>query len=122
MTSEQMTVARASDLPHKIKKPERNERATGNEWKGFTKTAVDRHPAPNDQHAQGNCEKDVTRSGHSGNRERLRLFPMLRPRRDYKRKPMRRDGSVQERDAETRDNEGDEDDIIHLRKNLTICV
>src|SRR6266576_5988961 len=121
MTSEQMIVARASsDLLHKIKKPERDERATGNQWKGFTDPAVDRNAAPNDQHPQGNCEKHVASSGHTGNRERLRLFPMLRPRRDYKRQPMRGDGSVQERDRKTRNDEGDEDEIIHLRNNLTI--
>ena len=82
---------------------------------GLTHTAIDRHAAPNDQHAQGNCEKHVARSGHSGHRERLRLFPMLRPRRDYKRQPMRGDGSVEERDRSPRNNEGDEDQIIHLR-------
>src|SRR6266513_6407426 len=121
MTCEQMAVAPASsDLPHKIKKPECDERATGNQWKGFTDPAVHRHAAPNDQHPQGNCEKHVASSGDTGNRERLRLFPMLRPRRDYKRKPMRRDGSVEERDRKTCNNEGDKDEIIHLRNNLTI--
>jgi hypothetical protein len=94
MTSEQMTVADAFDLPHKIKKSERNERATGNQWKEFTDPAVDRHAAPNNQHSQRNCEEHVTRAGHAGNRERLWLFPMLRSRRDYKRQPMCRDGSV----------------------------
>src|SRR5262245_14672643 len=123
MTSEQMTVARASsDLSHKIKKPERNQHATGNQWKDFTDSAVYRHAAPNHQHAQRNCEKNMTRSGHSGNRERLRLFPMLRPRRYHKRQPMRWDGSVQERDGKTANNKRDEDELIHLRNNLTICV
>src|SRR5512146_1064799 len=118
-----MTVARASsDLPHKIKKPERNQRATGNEWEGFTDPAVDRHPAPNDQHPQCNRKKHVACSGQSSNRERLRPVPMLRPRRDYKRQPMRRDGSMQERDGKTRNNKGDEDEIIHLPNNLTISV
>src|SRR5689334_20924547 len=103
-----MTVARSSsDLPHKIKKTKRNECATGNEWKGFTDPAVDCHPAPNDQHSQCNCKKHMARSGYSGNRERLRLVPVLRPRRDHKRQPMRRDGSMQERDAKTCNNEGD---------------
>ena len=115
-----MTVARASDLPHKIKKPERNEHATGNYWKGLTDTAIDRHAAPNDEHPQRNCEKHVTRSGHSGNCERLRLLPMLRSRGDYERQPMRRDSGVEERDRKPRNNEGDEDEIIHLRNNLTI--
>ena len=116
-----MAVARASsDLPHKIKKPERDECATGNHWKDFTDPAVDRHAAPNDQHPQRNCEKHVARSGDTGNRERLWLFPMLRPRRDHKRQPMRRNGGVQERDRKTGNNEGDEDKIIHLRNNLTI--
>ena len=115
-----MTVPRApSDLPDKIKEPEGNERAASNQRKRFTDTAVDRHAAPNDQHAQCNCEKHVTRSGHSSNRERLRLFPTLRPRRDHKRQPMRWDRSVQERNAETRNNESDEDQFIHLGNNLT---
>jgi hypothetical protein len=39
---------------------------------------------------------------------------MLRPRRDYKRQPMRRDGSMQKRDGETRNNKSDENDLIHL--------
>src|SRR5215472_8352495 len=107
-----MTVARASsELPHKIKEPERTKRAAGNQWKSFTDPAVNRHTAPNNQHAQCNCEKHVTRSGHSSNRERLRLFPTLRPRRDHKRQPMRWDRSVQERDGETRNNERDEDEF-----------
>ena len=123
MTSEQMAVARASsDLPHKIKKAERDERATGNQWKDFTGPAVDRHAAPNDQHPQRNCEKHVARSSDTGNRERLWLFPMLRPRRDHKRQPMRRNGSVQERDRKTGKDEDYEDDSIHLRNSLTICV
>ena len=113
MTSEQMTVATASNLPHKIKKSERNERATGNQWKDITNTAVDRHAAPNDQQPQGNCEKHVASSGHSGYCESLRRFPMLRPRRDYKRQPMRRNRSVQERDGKTRHNKSDENDVIH---------
>jgi hypothetical protein len=45
---------------------------------------------------------------------------MLRPRRDYKRQPMRRDSSVKERDSKTRNNKGDEDELIHLRNILTI--
>ena len=148
-----MTVARASDLPHKIKKPERNERATGNYWKGLTDTAIDHHAAPNDQERRRRAQrrrsdrpaaigalarsvrhlhaaaraihesppaKALTRSGHSGNCERLRLLPMLRSRGDYERQPMRRDSGVEERDRKPRNNEGDEDEIIHLRNNLTI--
>src|SRR3954454_25300992 len=115
-----MTVARASDLPHKIKKPERNERATGNYWKGLTDTAIDRHAAPNDEHPQRNCEKHGTRSGHSGNCERLRLIPLLRSRGDYKRQPMRRDSGVKKRHRKSRTTEGDEVERIHPRNTLTI--
>ena|SRR5215510_203366 len=108
MSSEQMTVVCASsDLPHKIKNSKRNERATGNKWKGSTDTAVDRHAAPNDQHPQRNREKHVARASDSRNRERLWLFPMLCPRCHYERQPMGRDGSVQERDDKTRNNEDD---------------
>lgn len=123
MTSEQMTVARvSSDLPHQIKKPERNQRAPGNDWKGFPNSAVDRHAAPHDEHPQCNCEKHVAGSGYSGNRERLRLVPMLRPRRDYKRQPMRGDGSMKECDGKPCKNKGNEDEIIHLQNNLTISL
>ena len=89
-----MSVACAPDLPRQIKKSERNERATGNQWKQFTDTAVDRHAAPNDENPQRDCEKHVASSSHSGYRESLRPFPLLRARRDDKRQPMGRDGSV----------------------------
>jgi hypothetical protein len=85
MTSEQMTVATASNLPHKIKKSERNERAAGDHWKKSTNSTVDCHAAPNDEHSQCNCEDHMTRAGHAGNSERFRFFPMLRPSRDDKR-------------------------------------
>ena len=98
-----MTVVGAFDLPHKIKKSERNERATSEEWKDFTDSAVDRHAAPNDQHSQRDCEEHVTRAGHAGYRESLRLFPVLCPRRGDEGQPMCRDGGVQERDGKTGD-------------------
>src|SRR5262249_45604621 len=120
MTSEQMTMASASNLPHKIKKSERDECATGNQWKEFADPTIDRHAAPNHQHSQRNCENHVTRAGKAGNCEGLRFFPMLRPRRDYKRQPMCRNGSVQEGNRKTSNNQGDEDGIIHLQRGLTI--
>jgi hypothetical protein len=118
MTSEQMTVATASNLPHKIKKSERNERAAGDHWKKFADPVVNRHAAPNDQHAQRNCEEHVTRAGHAGNRERFRFFPVLCPGRDDKRQPVCRDGSVQEGDGKSTDCNCCKNDGVH-RSDIT---
>ena len=113
MASEQMTVAIASNLPHKIKKSERNERATGDQRKKFTNPTVDCHAAPNDEYSQRDCENHVTRAGDAGNRERFRFFPMLCPSRNYERQPMCRDGSVQERDNKSTDCNCCKNDGVH---------
>src|SRR5215471_15513960 len=118
MTSKQMTMASASNLPHKIKKSERDECATGNQWKEFADSTVDRHAAPNHQHSQCNCENHVTRAGKPGNCERLRFFPMLRPRGDHKRQPMCRNGSVQESDGKTTRRNCGKNESVHCN-NIT---
>src|ERR1051325_5234366 len=121
MTSEQMTVAGPSELTQEIKKSERYESATRNQWKKFTDPTVDCHAAPNDQDSQRNCEKHVTGCRDPRNGERLRLFPMLRPRRDHKWQPMCRDGSVWERDGKTTHGNCCENEGVHY-SDITISA
>ena len=103
------------ELPNEIKNPERDQGATGEERKHAADPIIDRHPAPNDQHAECCREQSMSRAGESGDGERFGVVPVLGSRRDHEWKPVCRDYRVEEADGKAAGQQRDENNVIHFR-------
>ena len=54
--------------------------------------------------------------GQGGDSERFRMVPALSARRQHERQPMRRDGRVKKRNAESRNRNRRENSLVHIKR------
>ena len=109
----EMGMRPAGQLPNDVKKPEENERAPRNPRKPAPNPIAQRDPEPGDEQAEQSGETRVPGGSRRRDRERLRPTPALGARGEHERQPVRRDGGVEKRDAETSDRNGGENGVVH---------
>ena len=119
MSAEQMAMSATgpAELTINVKEPKEEQRSSSDPGKPGTDLFVKRDSEPGNKHAQKSGEKHVTRPGQSRYADRLLLVPALRPGRDDKRQPVRRNGRVKKSDAESGKSDRSKNRFVHARKN-----
>src|SRR5437762_11201195 len=103
----------ADQLSIQIEQTEKQERATGDSRKPVSNLFVQREPEQSQKQTEHSSKKDMPAPGECGDRERLRMVPSLRPRRQDERQPVRRNRRVKERHGKSGDRDGRENGFVH---------
>ena len=109
----QMRVCVTGKLPDDIKEPEKNERAARDPREPGPDAIAQRDAEPGDDETEGGGKSGVPGGRDRRDGERLGAAPALSARGQDEGQPVRRDGRVEKRDAESGDGNRGENGIVH---------
>src|SRR5579883_1926119 len=96
-----MPVAFPANLLNHIVEAESNQCPARNPRKPAANLITQLDAAPCDEQTEGGGEQDMPQSGQRCDGQSSRFAPLLHPRREHERQPVRRDGSMEESDGES---------------------
>jgi hypothetical protein len=115
-----MPATGSAELAVDIKKPEEQQRPSGDPGKPGANPVMQRNSEPGDEHPQERGKQHVTGTRQRRNANRLVPIPSLRPGRDDERQPVRGNSRVKESDTESRERDRGKNRFVHEARNSII--